>query len=78
MPRCFTYGEASIVVQGFVVYLTNLYFRLIEFARKTTECVQNATTYSCVIYSNMWSQSHKHLSEMEQLSMILQVSNAAT
>lgn len=47
MPNSFTYGEASIVVQGFVIFLANLYFKLID--------------------------NHVHISEMEQLSAVLQV-----
>lgn len=72
MPKSFTYGEASIVTQGFVIFLTNLYFKLITIAERATECLKD--TNDTVIYSkNFWIQNHRHLSDMEQLTTILQV-----
>lgn len=70
MPKSFTYGEASIVIQASVIFLTNLYFKLIHIAKKTSECVnESSNSVSCVADSH-WT---KNPSEMEQLSTILQV-----
>lgn len=79
MPKCFTYGEASIVVQGFVLFLVNLYFKLIVILEKTTECMKTEDDMSCIMSSeNSWIQNHVHNSEMEQLSTILQVSRKSS
>lgn len=75
MPKSFTYGEASIVIQGVLLFLINVYFRLLDIALKTTKCLQTETSFSYFIYTNNFcSQSHEQLSEMEQLTIILQVS----
>lgn len=74
MPNSFTYGEAAIVLQGFVIFLTNLYFKLIFLLQKTTECLKDTNSLVCAIHSNNhWTQNHEHFSEMDKLSTILQV-----
>lgn len=75
MPKSFTYGEASIVVQGFVIFLINLYFKLLMILEKTTECVRAGDDMSCMMSTtNSWIQDHVHHTEMEHLCTILQVS----
>ncbi|KAJ6634691.1 Dolichol kinase, partial [Pseudolycoriella hygida] len=37
LPHCFTFGEASIVAQGFVIFLLNAVLRLIEFTTYNAE-----------------------------------------
>ncbi|XP_031626122.1 dolichol kinase [Contarinia nasturtii] len=72
MPRSFTYGELTIVTQGFMIFLMNLYFKLLTIAEKATECIKDAN--DTVVYSNhFWIQNHRHLSDMEQLTTILQI-----
>lgn len=74
MPKSFTHGEASIVLQGFVIFLTNLYFKLVNILQKTSECLNNTNSLICSVHSNsVWTQNHEHLSEMEKLSTVLQV-----
>lgn len=74
MPKSFTYGEAAIVAQGFMIFLTNLYFKLTNYVEKTMECLKNANSLSCEMESNsFWSQNYKRILEMEQLSTVLQV-----
>lgn len=37
LPHCFTFGEASIVAQGFVLFLLNAGLRVFEFATYNEE-----------------------------------------
>lgn len=74
MPKSFTYGEASIVIQGFVIFLTNLFFKLLAILQKTANCLDSPDSMSCELYSykaSSWTSNGN--SEMEQLSTILQV-----
>lgn len=74
MPKSFTYGEASIVIQGLVIFLINFYLKLIVIAKKTTDCMKDTNSVSCVMYSNnFWTINHDHITEMVQLTTILQV-----
>lgn len=74
MPKSFSYGEASIVLQGFVIFLTNLYFKLIDILQKTTECMKDTNSLVCPMRANnLWTSNHEHLTEMDKLSTILQV-----
>lgn len=74
MPKSFTYGEAAIVAQGLVIFLTNLYFKLTIYVEKTTKCIKNANSLSCEMKSNSFSsQNYTRILEMEQLSTVLQV-----
>lgn len=74
MPKCFSYGEASIVVQGFVIFLANLYFKLILIVAIPTNCMENGNEIcSLVLPKSSWIQHSVQFSEMEQLSTILQV-----
>lgn len=74
MPKSFSYGEASIVTQGFVIFLANAYLKLITIAETTTECMKDTNTVSCVMFIHrFWIQNHGHISDMKQLSTILQV-----
>lgn len=74
MPKSFTYGEASIVIQSFVIFLVNLYFKLMVILEKTTDCMKTGDDMSCIMTTtNFWIQNHVHHSEMEQLATILQV-----
>lgn len=74
MSRSFTYGEASIVIQGIVIFLANLSFKLLAILQKTTNCLENRDSISCELYSykaSSWTSNGN--SEIEQLSTILQV-----
>lgn len=74
MPKSFSHGEASIVLQGFVIFLTNLYFKLIDILQKTTECMKDTNSLVCPMRANnLWTSNHEHLTEMDKLSTILQV-----
>lgn len=74
MPKSFTYGEASVVVQGFVIFLANLYFKLIITLALPTDCTENGNEMcSLVSNKNSWIQHSVQFSEIEQLSTILQV-----
>lgn len=79
LPNSFTYGEASIVVQGCMVFLTNLFFKLISLADKTAECMKDESSTSCIMptSSNYWTQNYAHQSETAQLTTILQVTDSA-
>lgn len=74
----FILGEASIVTQGIVIFLMNFYMKMIVVAKKTTDCIRVTSSISCVMYSNsFWAinlTNTHHMSEMEQLTTILQVS----
>lgn len=74
----FIIGEASIVTQGIVIFLMNFYLKIIVIAKKTTDCIRDTSSISCVMYSNnFWAINQTnthHMSEMEQLTTILQVS----
>lgn len=74
MPKSFSYGEASVAVQGFVIFLANLYFKLIILLAIPTDCMKNGNEI-CSIESHKSSllQHSTHLSEMEQLTTIIQV-----
>lgn len=74
MPKCFTYGEASVVVQGFVIFLANLYFKLIVILAIPTDCTGDGSEIcSLVSHKSSWTQGAVQFSEMEQLCTILQV-----
>lgn len=75
----FTYGEASIVIQGFMIFVTNLFFKMLDVLRETTSCMNDDAdddSMSCMLYSgapsrNLWTSNYP--SDIEQLSTILQV-----
>lgn len=74
MPKCFTYGEASVIVQGIVIFLANIYFELIVIVAIPPDCKKDGIEM-CTSLSHKSSRIRHsaHLSEMEQLITILQV-----
>lgn len=74
MSKCFTYGEVAVVVQGFVIFLANLYFKLAVIMAIPTDCMGNGSEMcSLESHNNSWTQNVLQYSEMEQLCTILQV-----
>lgn len=74
MPKSFTYGEASVVVQGLVIFLANLYFKLVVILAMPTHCMEDGNEIcSIVSHKSSWMQHSMHFSEMERLATILQV-----
>lgn len=74
MPKCFSYGEASVVVQGFVIFLANLYFKLVDILAIPMDCMENGNEICSLVSSkSSWMRHSVQFSEMEQLSTILQV-----
>lgn len=75
MPKSFTYGEASIVIQGFILYLTNLLFKLLTILREISNCTESSM--SCPLEQStsrdFWTSNGR--SEIEQLSIMLQVND---
>lgn len=71
MPKSFTYGEASIVVQGFVIFLSNLFFKLMIIFRLHSNCSKDFCFASDEISQR--SSNSNRTSMLEQLTTILQV-----
>lgn len=77
LPKSFSYGEASIVVQGFVIFLANLYLKLIVILPIPTNCMENDNEIcSLVSHESSLVKHSVQFSEIEQLTTILQVLHA--
>ena len=63
---CFSIGEAAIISQGLVIFLSNSYIKLIAIVNKTNYCLGDDRTF-------LWTIERKNTCEMEQLTTILQV-----
>lgn len=62
---CFPIGEAAIISQGLVIFLSNSYIKLIAIVNKTNYCLDDERTF-------LWTMEQKNTCEMEQLTTILQ------
>lgn len=66
MPKSFTFGEASIISQGLVIFLSNSFIKAIAIVKKTKY-------YSDDERASSWTMEQQNTCEMEQLTTILQV-----
>lgn len=66
MPKSFTYGEAAIITQGVIIFLSNSCIKLIVNVKNPSQCLDDDRTF-------LWTMEQKNTCEMEQLTTILQV-----